>query len=329
MDSFDVVTMGSAIQDVFARTDAETVTIRHGGEKETLLAYPLGAKILISEIEFQVGGGGTNTATTFSRQGLMTGFLGKLGDDDPGKSVLRFLRKEGIAFLGTVGGQTGFSVILDSEEDDRTILTFKGSNNDLRQDGLPSFAARWLYCSSMMGESYETMLATMIVVKKAGGSVAFNPSLYQAKLGLGTLQRALSHVDVLVLNKEEASTLVGHPASLHDLLRVLSAAGPHTVIVTDGKEGATLFDGERFLSVKPSPTVKVVETTGAGDAFASGFVAGLARGLATREAFLLGMLNAEAVIGHYGAKERILRLKEADALLTADKRDVKEEALKA
>ena len=319
--------MGSATQDVFARTDAETVTIRHGGEKETLLAYPLGTKILISELDFQIGGGGTNTATTFSRQGLKTGFLGRMGDDDSGKAVLRFLRKERIAFLGAAGGQTGFSVILDSEEDDRTILTFKGCNDRLRGEEATAggWSARWLYCSSMLGESYETMLKTMATVKKAGGAVAFNPSIYQAKRGLGTRQKALSHVDVLILNKEEAATLVGHPAGLHDLLRVLAAAGPHTVIVTDGKEGATLFDGERFLSVRPSPEAKAVETTGAGDAFASGFVAGLARGLATREALLLGMLNAEAVIGHYGAKERILTRKEADALLAAEKRDVKEE----
>jgi len=324
-DSYDVVTMGSATQDVFAKTAADTIRIHHDkGGDETMLAYPLGAKILIEHLEFQTGGGGTNTATTFARQGLKTGFLGKIGDDDAGKSVLRFLKKEKIDFLGAVGGQTGYSVILDSKEDDRTILTFKGCNNELKTKELAQFSTRFLYCSSMLGESYETMITVMKQVKKRG-SVAFNPSLYQAKLGLGTLQRVLDHVDILVLNKEEAEILVGHPASLRDLLRVLSAAGPHTVIITDGKNGAHLFDGTKFLSILPAAELTVVETTGAGDAFASGYVAGIAQGFDEKKSLLLAMLNAESVIAHYGAKNIILTKAAAEKLLAVETRTVREE----
>ncbi len=323
--------MGSATQDVFAMTDAETVTIRHAHEEEEFIAYPLGRKILIYDLDFQIGGGGTNTATTFARQGLRTAFLGKLGKDASGLAVLKFLKDEGITFLGAVGQQTGYSVILDSEEDDRTILTFKGSNNELVVDEisgqLRTLRTRWLYCSSMLGKSYETMLEVMHRVKQRGGQVAFNPSAYQAEQGLAALQRALSMVDVLILNADELQLLVGEPAGrvCDDCegawVRRVQAAGPRTVVVTKGKAGATLYAAQR-LHAAPAAGLRVKETTGAGDAFGSGFIAGLARGFSEREALLAGMLNAEHVIAEYGAKNHILTREELDALLAKQERRI-------
>ena len=327
--SFDVVTMGSATQDVFAKSDAETVTYTRHGDKETLIAYPLGSKILIEKLDFFIGGGGTNSATTFSRQGLRTGFIGKLGKDAPGLAVFRFLKEEGIEFLGAVGGQTGYSVILDSTEEDRTILTFKGANDQLKEweiaETLAGLSARWLYCSSMLNESYGTMKRVMLRVKGQGGSVAFNPSAYQAGQGLAGLAEVLRLLDVLILNKEEAQLLTGKRAEARELLPLLRDAGPRIVIVTDGAKSATLLDGEHLLFIKPLPDLKVVETTGAGDAFGSGFVAGLARGLDTRQALLLAMLNAEHVITEYGAKNHILTKEEADRCLAEDRRQLVEE----
>ena len=327
MDSYDVVTMGSATQDVFVKTNTELVTIRHAGEQEELLAFPLGTKILINETQSMIGGGGTNSATTFARQDLATGFLGKVGDDPAGRAVLDFLLKERIAFLGDTGDQTGYSVILDSQEDDRTILTFKGCNDELDKESiahrLAMLETKWLYCSSMLKTSYATMLAVMRTVKERDGRVAFNPSTYQAKQGIGALQAAFDHTDVLILNREEAGLLVGHQSTdVKELLRVLGAAGPEIVIITDGERGAWLYNHETFLAVRPAMTKPIVETTGAGDAFGSGFIAGLARNLPVEKALLLAMLNAEHVIAEYGAKNHILTAEEADALLAADGREI-------
>lgn len=326
--AYDVVTMGSATQDVFAKTDAETIKLCHGHACETLLAYPLGTKILIEELDFQIGGGGTNAATTFARQELRTGFIGKLGKDPAGFAVIRFLKEEGIAFLGSVGGKTGYSVILDSQLDDRTILTFKGANDALREAEIrPVFdrlMTRWLYCSSMLGESRTTMLAVMRHVKERGGKIAFNPSSYQAEKGMDALRDLLAFVDLLILNKEEAQSLTGMKIQdVKKLLLALRMAGPTVVAVTDGARGAWLLEGARCLHVEPRPE-RIVETTGAGDAFGSGLVAGLARGKSLRESLLLGMLNAEHVIGHHGAKNDILKRLKADILVSQEKRPVEE-----
>jgi ribokinase len=275
---------------------------------------------LIEHLDFQIGGGGTNTATTFARQGLKTGYLGKLGEDPAGYAVKNFLMKERIDFLGIAEGQTGYSVILDSEEDDRTILTYKGANNELQQkeikERLATVKTKWLYCSSMLGDSYETMLHVMKKVQKQRGRVVFNPSSYQAKEGLGTLQRVLDHVNILILNKEEAEELVGHQSNdTTELLHILAAAGPEIVIITKGKDGASLFDGKKVIHIAPSHKLKIVETTGAGDAFASGFVAGQALGYDLHHSMALGMKNAESVISHYGAKNNILTRKQTEKIL--------------
>lgn len=313
--------MGSATQDVFAQTDAELIKIRHGKDEEELLAYPLGTKILISDLDFQIGGGGTNTACTFARQGLKTGFIGKLGRDPSGYAVFAFLKKESIEFLGATGKQTGYSVILDSEEEDRTILTFKGSNNHLTIDEVGECQARWLYCSSMIGKSATTMERVAERMHAAGCRVAFNPSAYQAKKGLEALRGMLKSVEILILNREESSLLTG-TEDLRVAKDRIIATGPSHVLITDGANGATLHTSTAWTHAKPSNDLAIVETTGAGDAFASGFIAGLARGFDEERALRLGMLNAENVIAEYGAKNHILTKRESDEFLANDTRTI-------
>ena len=301
---YDVLTIGSATIDVFARTKSELVTIKTDKGEETLIAYPSGTKILITDLDFHTGGGGTNTSVSFSRLGLRTGFIGKLGRDSNAELILNELRKERVDFLGVRGSeQTGYSVVLDSIAEDRTILTFKGANSSLLFSELrkPLPQARWLYCSSMIERSYKALEKTAGYAKKSGIKVAFNPSSYMCRLGTGFMSAMLASVDLLILNKEEAEYLVGHNPE-HELLRNLSVLGPKLVIITDGRRGAHAFDG-RFHYFLPANKVRIRETTGAGDAFASGLVAGLLKKGSLEHGLHLGMANATSVIRHLGAKK--------------------------
>ncbi|MFT4312836.1 MAG: carbohydrate kinase family protein, partial [Candidatus Woesearchaeota archaeon] len=130
---YDVITCGSATFDVFVQSDNDTITIETGSKlSQKLIAYESGAKILIDELLYAIGGGGTNTAVSFSRLGCKTGYIGCLGDDEPSDSVRELLDREHIDFLGhDTNEKTGYSIILDSKAQDRTILTYKGANNRL------------------------------------------------------------------------------------------------------------------------------------------------------------------------------------------------------
>ncbi len=293
---FDVVTFGSAVIDIFVDTDVS--------ERENFISYPVGAKILIKNLRFDIGGGGTNTAVAFSRLGLTTGYIGKLGDDEAGRKILSLLKKEKVKFLGKVekNATTGHSIILDSKENNRTILTYKGVNEELGLEEIKKFNTQWLYCSSFVGKSFETQKKLIKILKERGVKIAFNPSSYLIEKK--NLKPILKFCDILVLNKEEAEML----ANGKNVLVSLHKLGAKIVVVTNKNKKISCYDGNKKYFLKPH-NIRVVERTGAGDAFAAGFVAGQIVGKTINESLKLGLKESESVIKYFGAKNNLLKMK--------------------
>lgn len=319
--------MGSNTVDVFVKTDADLLTISHKGNTKKLLGYELGEKILVKNLQFKIGGSATNAAVTFARQQLKTGYLGKIGDDNNGVKVFKNLKKENIKFVGAIGKQTGYSVILESNYKDRTILTYKGSNNKLKYEelDLKKINAKWFYFTTMMEDSFETMKKLSKKLKKEKKKIAFNPSSYLATKGYEELDSLLKYVDVLVLNKEEAS-LLSKQKTINKMLKSLKKHVNEIVIITDAGNGASLYDGKHKYSGKPKK-VGIKETTGAGDAFASGFLSSHIRKKPLAEAFKSGFLQSESVIQHLGATNNILNKEELDKRLAEDTRSINKQKI--
>lgn len=317
---YDVITVGSATVDVFAHTDhSELVKIIDHNHETDLLAYPSGSKLLIEKLTFSSGGGGTNTAVCLARLGLKVAYLGKLGYDENGDRVIKELAREGVDFVGNRGSvMTGYSVILDSIEHDRTILAYKGANDyfDFKEIKKDRLRTKWLYFSAMMEKSFESMKQLAVYAKKNGIKIVFNPSSYLAELGIEHIKTVLDATEILVLNDEEAALLVGQ-GTIEEMLKRLKKYVP-IVAITEGSKGCHVID-DRYIYRGPSHKVKPVETTGAGDAFASSFLAGiLAKGECSNAiecAIQIGITNAESVILNYGAKNRLLTRKEAKLLM--------------
>lgn len=312
--SFDIITIGSATVDHFADTDSELIRIDTRSHHEALIAFPLGSKLLINELTTTIGGGGTNTAVAFAHLGLKTAYLGKIGNDAAGDYVLDALKKEGIAFIGARDGQTGFSVILNSIQDDRSILAYKGANDHLHDEDIPDLDTKWLYLSSMLGESWQTVVN---IISKGSFNVAFNPSNYQAQLGYQALSGLVDHVKILIMNREEACKFLGidhtETPEFRHLLTKMYELPPEIVAITDGKQGAFVYDGECFYHGLPTSELKILETTGAGDAFAATFTCAIIKGINTKTALHYAMTNAESVLQHKGAKEKLLLWDELSA----------------
>ena len=176
---YDIITVGSNTLDAFVHTDAQLIKVHKDYKKkeqeELCLAYPVGAKILITRLEFHVGGGGTNTAASFSRLGLKTGYLGRIGKDENGVKILNMLSKYNIDFMGTFGDISGYSVILDSKHDDRTILTYKGCNDGFKYEEINKkhIKTEWFYFSSMMSSSLEALKKLAGFAKKKQDKLSF------------------------------------------------------------------------------------------------------------------------------------------------------------
>jgi len=299
---FDVICFGSAVVDVFVDTDV--------AGKNNSISYPVGGKILIKELKFDIGGGGTNTAVAFSRLGFKTGCICKVGNDGNGEKILELLKKEKVNFLGEAekNSKSGYSIILDSKGGDRTILTYKGANDEISQKDIKKFKTKWLYLSSLLGQSFETQKKLANVLKKKGVRIAFNPSSYLIKNK--NLDSLLKITDVLVLNKEEAEMLVAKNSDKrkNDLLKSLYNLTNGIVVITDKDKLIECYDGNKKFFLKPNK-VKVVERTGAGDAFASGFVAGRMAEKGVKECLKLGLRESESVIRHFGAKNNLLKFR--------------------
>ncbi|MEA3378659.1 MAG: carbohydrate kinase family protein [Nanoarchaeota archaeon] len=312
---YDIICVGSNAIDIFTNTELKEKSHKH----QRFIAYPSGSKILIKDTKFTTGGGGTNTAVTFSRLGLNTGYLGKVGNDYFGNMVLEELKKEKIDFLGVRSKKkNSFSIVLDSKEHNRTILVFKGasSNLEFKEVKKSNLKTKWFYFSSQLKQSWQTQIKLVKFAKKQKIKVAFNPSQYLIKKQ--NIKPILKNIEILILNKDEAKLLT----KKRDLLKELYAMGPKIVCITNGKKGITLYNGEYKYKLKPHK-MKVKERTGAGDAFASTFVAAIIKNISIEEALKIALTNSESVIRYYGAKNRLLNWHKLTNKIKKDKFKIK------
>lgn len=321
---YDVITMGSNTIDLFVHTDQSGLIDFHSRKGvEQFISYPVGTKMLITKLLHNFGGNGTNAAVTFSRLGLKTGYVGATGKDDNGKMILNHLKKEKIDFLGSKKSQSGFSIVLDALEEDRTILVYKGCNNDLGFKDIKKsrLKAKWLYLSSMLGESLIAMMKLAEQAKKDNIKIAFNPSITILE---NEGHKAISIIklsDVLVLNREEAECLVGHNC-LEKAIEDLLIFGPKIIVITDGRNGAFGYNDGYYYKIMPRDDLKIVETTGAGDAFASTLTAGLIMNKPFDFCLKMAINNSESVITHHGAQTHLLSRKKLFETVSKDKRKV-------
>lgn len=303
---YDIITVGSGTVDVFVRTKGGEIR-DHLSHRD--ICYHIGDKVLINGLDYATGGGGTNAAVSFSRMGHKTGWAGMVGQDANMHYILEVLAKERVDFLGHCEkGKSGYSVVLVGLQKDRTILTFKGINDQLHLSAatIRKMNPKWFYFSAMLGKSFDTQKAIAVHAKKKGIPYAYNPSCYLAKRGVRGLSELIKGATVLVMNAQEAAYLLKtREEELQDNVKKLSKYCKLAVI-TDGPRPAYATDGLRMYKLSPTRH-KVVDTTGAGDAFASGVVSALIKRKNLQTALQIGYANATSVLSGIGAKNELLR----------------------
>ncbi len=309
---YDIITVGSATIDCFVDTGNKLFQSPEMHDGECVVHVPFGSKIVADKLTFMTGGGGTNTAVSFARLGLKVAYIGKLGGDQS-NLILNELKRDKIdVSLVVPAKNTGFSVVLDAKGQDRTIITYKGDVNDLSFNEInkSKLKTKWFYMASMMGKSYQTMLKLADYAHKNGIKIAFNPSSYIAKQGHKKLKKMLAATDVLILNKEEAAELLGKKGTVEVMLKGLKKLVRDIVVITDGSRGSHCL-ADKYYHVNTSGK-KPHETTGAGDSFASSFVAGIIKGKKIEVCLQMGRANAESVIQNMGAKNILLSMKQIE-----------------
>lgn len=300
-----ILAIGAAVQDVFLKAGDVFKPWRHKGVDYERL--PLGAKLEVEEVIYSTGGGACNAAVTFARQGLESHFMGTIAHDVAGQAVLNQLDEENIntslvSYDPTYA--TGYSTLLLAPSGERTVLVHRGASSHFRVENfnLDNAAVDWLYISSM-GGAMDVLESIVTQAAAKGIKVMCNPGGDELKQ-IDKLKALLEDIDVLSVNKEEMQLLV-HGETIEELV----AHGTHycpVVIVSDGPNGVAASDGTNIVQAGMYEDIPVIDRTGAGDAFGSGFLSQWAQGKSLEEAIIFASANSTSVVAEIGAKEGIL-----------------------
>jgi ribokinase len=251
------------------------------------------------------GGKGANQAIAAARSGAPTAMFGALGEDDFGRQRRADLDGEGIdtnSVALSTSAASGVALIVVEEETGQNRISYvPGATMTLTPEQARAAVdrVRPVVVLTTLEPPPETLDALLDAGKQRGATIILNATPEAAGA-----TRLLDRIDVLVVNETEAEDLLGHAVSTtsgEETALSLATLGPRTVVVTRGGEGAVVAHDDRTMSF-PAPSVHVVDTTGAGDAFCGAFAADLARGvdpfLATRTGVVAGSL-ATTIPGAY------------------------------
>lgn len=305
MTAVTIVTIGKATQDVFLKASKAFEPQEHKGVLYEQL--PLGQKLDLDEVISTTGGNVTNAAVTFARQGLHSRYAWALGTDFASHAILTDLDNEGVDtshVLQDASYRASYSTILLAASGERTILNYHGtklSSNGSMLDLRVIEKADWVYLSALGDMELLELIITKS--KQHGAKVFLNPA--GAELAeIVKLRTLLGDVDILAVNKEEAMQIV-EGQTIEELARHAMHYVP-LAIVSDGPHGAVVTDGKTVVTAGMYEDVPVIDRTGGGDAFGSGFLSAIARGKSIKDAMLLASANSTSVVAQIGAKAGIL-----------------------
>lgn len=312
--SLDVIVVGRATIDAFLTIDENNKHFKIDKIKKQL-CVALGDKALVDKVDFLPGGNAANVGVGLSRLKLRSAVVAEIGQDDFAKRILLNLESEKAdsSLIISSHKPTDFSVIINTHGE-RTIFC-----EDLEREHDFDFSnchADWIYLTSLTKKWVEAYEKVLTLARKGNSKIAFNPGTSQIDAGFNFLSRFLEQTEILFVNKEEAQRIVSSrhrsfPKEIKELIIEVAKMGPKIIVVTDGINGSYVFDGENFYQ-KNDIKDKAVERTGAGDSYASAFLAAYIKGKDLKSCVDWGTVNAASVVSRVGSQPGLLRLEEID-----------------
>jgi len=316
---FDVITIGSATRDGFFEgidflsVEGKCFVANKG------ICLPLGSKVRVPEVHFFTGGSATNTAVSFARQGLKTAIVCRVGDDVSGKTIIEEQKKEKIVtqFIQkdcTI--PTAYSVIFLTPSGERTILSYKGCAEKLTVKKIPwkKIQTSWL-CIGSLGKEKNILKKIIQFAVSKNIKLAINPGWHEINW-LKKNPKWIDKFEIFICNQEEAAYFTGISYNKEKkVFKKLDDLVKGIVVMTKGEDGVSVSDGKTLWKAKVLKKKRVIDVTGAGDAFASAFISTFVKKnkineKVVEEAIRIGIANAFSVIKHIGTKPGILYKKD-------------------
>jgi adenosine kinase len=312
---FDVLGIGNAIVDVIARTE-EDFLLKQGMRKGTMaLIDEPRAEAIYSAMGPAIessGGSAANTIVGLASLGTRAAFIGKVKDDTLGRAFAHDIRAAGVAYAtppAADGASTARCYVLVTPDGERTMNTYLGAAQDLRPDDIDAdvvAASTILYLEGYLWDpknAKDAFVKAAQIAHEAERTVALTLSdafcVDRWRAEFLHLMRSRT-VDLIFANEAELHSL--YETSDFNTAVAALRADVGTAVVTRSEKGCLVIGPDGTEAVPAFPVERVVDTTGAGDLFAAGFLSGLARGADDRTCGRLGALAAAEVIQHLGAR---------------------------
>ena len=313
MGPLDVVGIGNAIVDAVAEADDALLAVEGlpkgsmtliDAARARALRMLMGAAVEVS------GGSAANTMVGVARLGGVAGYVGKVRDDAAGDVFRRDIEASGVAFPtpAAAGAATAQCLIFVTPDAQRTMNTYLGACVELGPADIdPNFIAqaRLLYMEGYLWDppaAKEAFRKALGIAHAAGGRVCLSLSdsfcVERHRAELRDL--VANHVDVLFANEDEAMSL--YEVGDFDTALAAARADCAIAVLTRSAKGSVVAGEGAVHAIEAAPVDHVVDTTGAGDLYAAGFLLGLARGFALDRCGRLAALTAGEILGHYGAR---------------------------
>ncbi|MDO8620940.1 MAG: carbohydrate kinase family protein [Candidatus Levybacteria bacterium] len=313
MLSFDVICIGDAKIDIFLSLLEENPNIHLNRDtKELCVAY--GQKIPVDACSLQLGGNAYNVAVGLAKLQMKTAVMAEIGKDEFSQKIINGLQSENVNtdfLLQNANSPSSFSVILSFQQERTIFSKHIEREHNFSFDGI---STKWIYLTSLGNEWEKTYELTEAFAKSSGSKLAFNPGTLQLLTGYQKIKSVLAISDMLFVNKEEAITILNikNQISNNELLISLQKLGPKIVVITDGENGSFAVNEKGEFLTQAIIKTAIVEKTGAGDAYASGFLAAMLSNLPIQTAMKWGTINASATMAIIGAQNGLLPRKEME-----------------
>lgn len=304
---FNVIAIGDTTQDIFLKM--HDASLQCDTDKANCkICFDYADKIAVDQkTDIAAVGNAANHAIGVARLGLKSGIYTVVGDDDQGQKALSIFRANGVdprfVKLDEQRG-TNLSIVINYKSE-RTILVYHEPRDYVLPDNKDT---EWIYLTSASGGGVNQLHDQMVdfLTRHEAVKLAFNPGTHQIHLGRDKLLPLLKRTNLLFLNREEAAEILGvETRNVRELAGKYHEIGVKMMVLTDGPDGSYVSDGKDiwYVGIFEGP---VVERTGAGDAFGSGFLSAIIKGKAVPEAMLWGNANSTSVVQYIGAREGLL-----------------------
>ena len=312
---YDVVTIGDAAEDIFIRPKGLKVEKGSRVLSGQSVMIELGTKIPTPDAKLEIGGSACNTAVGFSRIGLEVATIVCLGkDDNMSTNIEQRLSDEGVDINLIVKKndvKANFSVILMAG-DERTIFVNRNLDDYSPLKPKKTLSTSWIYAGPMGQKSEDVFKNILHLTSEKNVKLAWNPGSRQIKKSAREYRALLKNTEIIFLNREEAIRFINIPVKNNpkDLAVTLNNMGVKLVVITDGKNGASCFDGNKHYHIDAASRDRV-DPTGAGDSFATGFSARIMKAEkldqdAIEEALKWGVFNSTSVVNQVGTQPGLL-----------------------